>query len=164
MALAVWGMQKTVPSVAACGMPSVRLPAGDPACVMHCAVAWPNAPACDWLGQNIPVALVMLALPVVRGFRSTLSAPLKSPMASWGGQSWLVLAVAELPVVELVEQGPPTFGPGLQPVAPLPLQGGVPQLHCGERHDEEKRRRRGGLGRSLTRHCEATPGSRSPGG
>jgi len=130
--LVVAGMQKTVASVAACGMPSVRSPAGDPVSVMHCVVAWPKAPACDWPGQNIPVALVMLALPVVRGFRSTLSAPLKSPMPSSGGQSWVVFAVAGLPVVVLVEQGPPTCGPALQPVAPLPLQGGVPQLHCGQ--------------------------------
>jgi len=110
----------------------VRLPAGDPVSLKHCAFARPKTPACVWFGQNIPSALVMLALPVVRGFRSTLSAPLNSPPPAWGGQSWVVFSVAGFPVVELVEQAPPAFGPALQPVAPLPLQGGVPHLHCGQ--------------------------------
>ena len=79
-----------------------------------------------------PVALVTLELPVVRGFRVTLSAPLNSPPPFWGGQLWVVLAVAEFPVVELVEQAPPAFGPAVQPVAPVPLQGGVPQLYFGQ--------------------------------
>jgi len=42
---------------------------------------------------------------------------------------WLVAA---LPVVAAVEHALPTFGPALQPVAPVPLQGGVPQAHCGQ--------------------------------
>jgi len=126
--LLVAGMQKTVASTAACGMPSVRLPAGEPVSLMHRVAGLPKAPACVWLGQKAPVALVLLELPVVRGFRLTLSAPLKSPLPSSGGQSWLVLPVAGLPVVELVEQAMPAFGPALQ----VPLQGGVPQAHCGQ--------------------------------
>ena len=43
--------------------------------------------------------------PVVRGFRSTAGAPLKSPPPSSGGQSWLVLLVAGFPVVTVVEAG-----------------------------------------------------------
>ena len=141
MPLLVAGMQKTVASLAACGMPSVRSPASMPVSVMHRVSVWPKAPAYTWPGQKQPptpelpgqrVALVTLTLPVVRGFRSTLSAPLNSPPPSWGGQSWVVFSVAGFPVVELVEQAPPAFGPALQPVAPLPLQGGVPQLHCGQ--------------------------------
>src|SRR5207253_10560738 len=94
----------------------------------------PKAPAWDdvWPVQKNPVALVTLTLPVVRGFRSTLNAPSKFAMPSSGGQSWLVLLVAGFPVVAVVEQAPPAFGPALQPVAPLPLQGGVPHLHCGQ--------------------------------
>ena len=133
--LLVAGMQKTVASLAACGMPSVRSPASMPVSVMHRVSGWPKAPACDnviWPVQKNPVALVTLTLPVVRGFRSTLSAPLNSPPPAWGGQSWVVFSVAGFPVVELVEQAPPAFGPALQPVAPLPLQGGVPHLHCGQ--------------------------------
>ena len=61
-----------------------------------------------------------------------LTTPLKNPPPSRGGQSWLVLEVAGLPVVAWVKQAPPRFGPALQPVAPLPLQGGVPHLHCGQ--------------------------------
>ena len=89
---------------------------------MHFVPGWPKAPACDWPEQNIPVPLLMLLLPVVRGFRSTLSAPLKSPLPSSGGQSWLVLLVAGLPVLALVEQAMPAFGPAVQ----------VPPLHCGQ--------------------------------
>src|SRR2546425_11782915 len=72
--LLVAGMQKTVASMAACGMPSVRLPAGEPVSFMHRVAGLPKAPACVWLGQKFPLALVRLALPVVRGFRSTLRA------------------------------------------------------------------------------------------
>ena len=120
--LLVAGMQKTVASLAACGMPSVRLPAGEPVSCMHRVATWPKAPACVWPEQNIPLALVLLELPVVSGFRSTLSAPLKSPLPSSGGQSWVVLLVAGLPVVALVEQAMPAFGPAVQ----------VPPLHCGQ--------------------------------
>jgi len=120
--LLVAGMQKTVASMAACGMPSVKLPAGEPVSFMHRVAGLPKAPGCDWLAQKIPVALVKLELPVVRGFRSTLSAPLKSPLPSSGGQSWLVLLVAGLPVLALVEQAMPAFGPAVQ----------VPPLHCGQ--------------------------------
>jgi len=130
--LLVAGMQKTVASLAACGMPSVRSPAGMPVSVMHLVPPWPKAPGFVWLGQKLPVALVTLTLPVVRGFRSTLKAPAKNPMPSSGGQSWLVLPVAGFPVVAVVEQAPPALGPALQPVAPVPLQGGVAQLHCGQ--------------------------------
>ena len=104
--LLVAGMQKTVASLAACGMPSVRLPGAEPVSLMHFVPGWPKAPACDWPVQKIPVPLLMLLLPVVRGFRSTLSAPLKSPWPSSGGQSALVFSVAGLPVVALVEQAP----------------------------------------------------------
>ena len=114
-----------------------------PVSVMHRVSVWPKAPAYTWPGQKQPptpelpgqrVALVTLTLPVVRGFRSTLNAPSKGAafVPSSGGQSWLVLLVAGFPVVAVVEQAPPAFGPALQPVAPLPLQGGVPQLHCGQ--------------------------------
>ena len=177
--LLVAGMQKTVASVAACGAPSVRLPAGAPVSMMHRVAVLPKAPACVWPVQKNPVALVALTLLVVRGFRPTGSAPTKSPIPSSGGQSWLVLLVAGLPVVAVVEQAPPTFGPAVQPVpvqsaslvqgvvllpspqrrlhggaaqstlerhgvvpsaqkpahgggAPVPLQGGVPQAHCGQ--------------------------------
>ena len=134
--LPVAGMQKTTPSLAACGAPSVRSPAAMPVSVMHCVLPWPKAPAWTWPAQKfplpVPLMLVTLALPVVRGFRSTASAPLKSPPPNSGGQSWLVLLVAAFPVVELVEQAPPLLGPKVQPVAPLPLQGGVPQLHFGQ--------------------------------
>src|SRR5947207_13356520 len=188
--LLVAGMQKTVASLAACGMPSVRSPASMPVSVMHRVSVWPKAPAYTWPGQKQPptpelpgqrVALVTLTLPVVRGFRSTLNAPSKGAafVPSSGGQSWLVLLVAGLPVVAVVEQAPPTFGPAVQPVpvqsaslvqgvvllpspqrrlhggaaqstlerhgvvpsaqkpahgegAPVPLQGGVPQLHRGQ--------------------------------
>src|SRR5207244_1584404 len=82
-------------------MPSVRSPAGDPVSLKHCAFARPKTPACVWFGQNIPSALVMLALPVVRGFRSTLSAPLNSPPPAWGGQSWVVVWVAVFQEVAL---------------------------------------------------------------
>src|SRR6266403_2257695 len=126
--LLVMGIQKTVASTAACGMPSVRLPAGEPVSLMHRVADLPKAPACVWPEQNTPVAMVLLALPVVRGFRSTLSAPLKSPLPSSGGQSALVLLVAGLAVVALVEQAMPAFGPAVQ----VPLQGGVPQPHCGQ--------------------------------
>src|SRR6266516_180290 len=104
--LLVMGMQNTVPSMAACGMPSVRLPAHMAVSLMHRVAGLPKAPACVWPEQKTPVVLVVLALPVVRGFRSTLSAPLKSPWPSSGGQSALVFSVAGLPVVALVEQAP----------------------------------------------------------
>ena len=120
--LLVAGMQKTVASVAACGAPSVRFPAGAPVSVMHRVTGLPKAPACVWPVQKNPVALVTLTLLVVRGFRPTGSAPTKSPIPSSGGQSWLVLLVAGLPVVALVVQGMPEFGPALQ----------VPPLHCGQ--------------------------------
>src|SRR5438094_384459 len=115
--LLVAGMQKTVASLAACGMPSVRSPAGMPVSVMHLVPPWPKAPGFVWLGQKLPVALVTLTLPVVRGFRSTLNAPAKNPMPSSGGQSWLVLPVAGFPVVAVVEQAPPALGPALLPIA-----------------------------------------------
>src|SRR5205823_14595662 len=76
--LLVIGMQKTVPSMAACGAPSVRLPAHMPVSVMQRVAGLPKAPACVWPVQKTPVALVKLALPVVRVFSATLSAPLKS--------------------------------------------------------------------------------------
>ena len=121
--LAVAGMQKTDACTAPeCGMPSVRLPAHMPVSLMHRVAGLPKAPACVWPEQNTPVELVLLALPVVRGFRATASAPLKSPPPIWGGQSWLVCSVAGLPVVELVVQGMPAFGPALQ----------VPLVHCGQ--------------------------------
>ena len=120
--LLVAGMQKTVASLAACGRPSVRLPGAEPVSLMHFVPGWPKAPACDWPVQKIPVPLLMLLLPVVRGFRSTLSAPLKRPLPSSGGQSWVVLLVAGLPVLALVEQAMPAFGPAVQ----------VPPLHCGQ--------------------------------
>src|SRR5947207_14965020 len=129
--LPVAGMQKTTPSLAAGGAPSFRLPAAMPVSVMHCVVAWPKAPLLSWPAQKfplpVPLMLVTLELPVVRGFSSTASAPLKSPPPNSGGQSWLVLLVAGFPVVELVEQAPPLLGPMVRPVAPLPLQGGVAQ-------------------------------------
>src|SRR5437867_11152191 len=113
--LPVAGMQKTTPSLAACGAPSFRLPAGMPVSVMHCVLGWPKAPLLFWPAQKfplpVPLMLVTLELPVVRGFSSTASAPLKSPLPNSGGQSWLVFWVAAFPVVELVEQGPPAFGP-----------------------------------------------------
>jgi len=130
--LAVMGMQKTDASRAACGMPSVRLPAFVPVSVMHCVAGWPKAPLVTWPGQKAPVALVMLAAPVVRGFRPTSRAPLNNPLPNSGGQSWVVFVVAVLPVVAVVEQAPPAFGPALQPVAPVPLQGGVPHWHRGQ--------------------------------
>src|SRR6266699_2620798 len=43
--LLVAGMQKTVASLAACGMPSVRLPAGEPVSCMHRVAGLPKAPA-----------------------------------------------------------------------------------------------------------------------
>src|SRR5438046_5780109 len=89
--LPVAGMQTTTPSPAACGAPSVRLPAAMPVSVMHCVLAWPKAPLLSCLVQQSPVrvALILLALhaPVVRGFSSTASAPLKSPPPNSGGQS-----------------------------------------------------------------------------
>src|SRR5205823_11113448 len=62
--LLVIGMQKTVPSMAACGAPSVRLPAHMPVSVMQRVAGLPKAPACVWPVQKTPVALVKLALPV----------------------------------------------------------------------------------------------------
>ena len=64
-----------------------------------------------WPGQKLPPVPVLLEEPVVRGFRVTAIAPLKSPPPSSGGQSWLVLLVATTPVVETVEHAPLLFGP-----------------------------------------------------
>src|SRR5947199_8710998 len=55
--LLVAGMQKTVASLAACGMPSVRSPAGMPVSVMVLLDPWPTAPGFVLLGPDLPAAL-----------------------------------------------------------------------------------------------------------
>src|SRR5689334_23169747 len=88
--LPVFGMQNTAPSLAGCGLLSLRSPPGAPVSVMHRAVVWPNAPALAsvWLGQNCPVPFVKDAVPLVSGVRLTGSGAWKP--ASGGRQSIVV--------------------------------------------------------------------------
>ena len=87
-AFPVAGMQKTEARFELCGRPSERLPAGMPVSVMHWVVGWPKAPASVCEGQNIPVAAVLEAVPVVSGVRSTGSGAWKP--GSDGRQSMVV--------------------------------------------------------------------------
>src|SRR5690242_20645670 len=94
--LPVFGMQKTAPSFAGCGLLSLRSPPAAPVSVMHRAVVWPNAPALTtvWLGQNCPVAFVRDAVPLVSGLRLTGRGAWNP--ASGGRQSMVVpLALAD---------------------------------------------------------------------
>src|SRR5437773_4153318 len=70
--------------------------------------AAPRAPLAEGAGGALARAAQPVRsghAPVVRGFRSTAGAPLKSPPLSSSGQPWLVLLVAGFPVVTVVEAG-----------------------------------------------------------
>src|SRR5439155_13736500 len=70
--------------------------------------AAPRAPLAEGAGGALARAAQPVRsghAPVVRGFRSTAGAPLKSPPLSSGGQPWLVVLVAGFPVVTVVEAG-----------------------------------------------------------
>src|SRR5262249_43431875 len=95
--LPVAGMQKTDASFPGCGWPSVRLPAGAPDSLMHCALVLPKAPlvlcavGAGGLGQKLPAAPVFVTVPVLSGLSVTASGARK--FAGFGGQSWLVPSV-----------------------------------------------------------------------
>src|SRR5882672_10120586 len=100
---------------AGCGFISVRLPPGDPFCLIARVVACPKAPALFWPGQNWPVLDVVMLAPVVSGERLTGRAP--TYWLALGGQSLLVIrlptAVHDLPAFAPVVHVPLThFGHG----------------------------------------------------
>src|SRR5262245_758051 len=109
--LPVCGMQNTDARFKGCGAPSVRLAAGDPDCLMHCAVSWPKAPAVRWamgLGgdeQKTPLVPVSVLVPVLSGLRPTAMAATNADAA--GGQSWLVSKVLDPWLMHV----PPAFAP-----------------------------------------------------
>ena len=88
-ALPVAEMQKTEPSDATCAWPSLRLPASVPCSWTHCVLGWPKAPASTWFGQKMPLAAVMLTVPLVSGVRLTGS-------GAWNpgrlGRHWIVVS------------------------------------------------------------------------
>src|SRR5207247_2940743 len=70
--------------------------------------AAPRAPLAEGAGGALARAAQPVRsghAPVVRGFRSTAGAPLKSPPPSSSGQPWLVLPVAGFPVATVREAG-----------------------------------------------------------
>src|SRR5439155_11493787 len=86
--------------------------------------AAPRAPLAEGAGGALVRAAQPVRsghAPVVRGFRSTAGAPLKSPPLSSSGQPWLVLLVAGFPVVAVVEAGPA----GVRSEGPAPGPGGA---------------------------------------
>src|SRR5262245_38563359 len=88
-AFPVAGMQNTAARCALCPAPSPRLPPAWPVSLMHWAPVWPKAPALFWPGQKIPLAAVIVTVPLVSGVRLTGSGAWKPARF---GRHWIVVS------------------------------------------------------------------------